>query len=53
LLVAVGRVVLIVSWRSRRAFTRQAVFANGALMAAGFALVEYQLAGYFITGGAS
>jgi HupE / UreJ protein len=53
LLVLSVALVLIVSWRKSAAFTRQAVFANGAIMAAGFALVEYQLAGYFITGGAS
>ena len=52
LLVLSAALVLIVAWRKSAAFTRQAVFANGAIMAAGFALMEYQLAGYFMTGAA-
>jgi hypothetical protein len=41
----------IVWWRSRASFSKQAVFANAAIMAAGFLLMEYQLAGYFMTSG--
>ena len=44
--------VAIVWWRKTAAFTKQAVLANGVIMAAGFALMEYQLAGYFVSGGA-
>ena len=53
LLVLSAALVLIVAWRKARAFTQQAVFANAAIMAAGFALMEYQLAGYFMTGAAT
>ena len=52
LLVLSAALALIVWWRKRPAFTAQAVLANAAFMAAGFALMEYQLAGYFVTGGA-
>jgi hypothetical protein len=40
----------IVWWRKTASFSKQAVFANAVIMAAGFALMEYQLAGYFGTG---
>jgi hypothetical protein len=52
LLVLSAALVLIVAWRKTAGFTRQAVFANAAIMAAGFALMEYQLTGYFMRGGA-
>ena len=42
----------IVAWRARPNFNRQAILANGALMSAGFLLVAYQLAGFFLKGGA-
>jgi len=35
-------------WRTREAFFRHAFVTNGALMACGFALVGYQLSGYFL-----
>jgi hypothetical protein len=41
--------MLIVAWRKSAAFTRHAALANAAIMTAGFVLVEYQLAGYFLT----
>jgi hypothetical protein len=52
LLVLSAALALIVWWRKRAAFSQQAVFANAAIMAAGFLLMEYQLAGYFVSGGA-
>ncbi|HEX3485968.1 MAG TPA: HupE/UreJ family protein [Micropepsaceae bacterium] len=52
LLVLSVALALIVWWRKTAGFSRQAVLANGVIMAAGFALMEYQLAGYFVSGGA-
>ena len=52
LLVLSVALAAIVWWRKTAHFSRQAVFANALIMAAGFALMEYQLAGYFTTGGA-
>jgi hypothetical protein len=52
LLVLSVALALIVWWRKTAAFSKQAVFANAAIMAAGFTLMEYQLAGYFVSGGA-
>lgn len=52
LLVLTAALALIVWWRKTAQFTRQAVFANAIIMAAGFALMEYQLAGYFTNGAA-
>ena len=40
-------VVLLNLWRSRRSFAPGAFYANLALMAGGFALIGYQLTGYF------
>lgn len=40
----------ITAWRARPGFARQAVGANVVLMALGFALMQYQLAGYFLVG---
>ena len=37
-------------WRMTRNFSRSTVIANGVLMAAGFTLIGYQLAGYFVQG---
>lgn len=44
--------VLILTWRKTAGFTRYAALANALIMTAGFVLVEYQLAGYFLTRGA-
>jgi hypothetical protein len=41
--------VLILSWRKSAGFVRHAALANALIMMAGFILVEYQLAGYFLT----
>lgn len=43
---------LVAWWRRRPDFNKQAVLANGALMSAGFLLVAYQLAGFFLKGDA-
>ena len=43
---------LIALWRRMPSFGRSAVFANVAIMAAGFVLMEYQLAGFFTHPGA-
>jgi hypothetical protein len=40
---------LILLWRKSAGFTRHAALANLLIMAAGFALMQYQLAGYFLT----
>jgi hypothetical protein len=39
-------------WRASGSFARQAVAANVVLMAAGFLLAQYQLAGFFVARGA-
>jgi len=53
--VEVGQVIalsillaLILAWRSTRWFGRTAVTANALIMTAGFVLIGYQLAGYFL-----
>ncbi len=38
---------LIIWWRKRPGFSRQAVIANAVILTAGFLLMEYQLAGFF------
>jgi hypothetical protein len=38
----------MVAYRRSNGFVRQAVFANVVLMAAGFALAGYQIAGYIL-----
>jgi len=52
--VEVGQVVVLAVvvtlfnlWRATRSFARSAFYANLALMAGGFALIGYQLTGYF------
>ncbi len=40
-------VVLLNLWRGTRSFAASAFYANLALMAGGFALMGYQLTGYF------
>jgi hypothetical protein len=42
--------VLIVAWRKTPSFTKNAVLANVLIMIGGFALIEYQLTGYFTNG---
>jgi HupE / UreJ protein len=44
--------VVILAWRKSAGFTRHAALANALIMTAGFVLMEYQLAGYFLTKGA-
>jgi hypothetical protein len=47
--IALTAVLLVLSyWRTRRGFLHHAFVANGVLMACGFLLVGYQLAGYFL-----
>jgi hypothetical protein len=43
--------LLILSWRKSAAFVRYAAMTNALIMTAGFVLVEYQLAGYFLSRG--
>ncbi len=49
LLALAGILIVMAFWRRRKAFGRQAYAANVVLMAAGFLLTGYQLAGYFLT----
>jgi hypothetical protein len=49
LIALTAMLVLILSWRKSAGFVRHAAFANALIMMAGFVLVEYQLAGYFLT----
>lgn len=49
-LLALGGILIVMGfWRRRAAFARQAFAANTLLMAAGFALIGYQLTGYFVS----
>jgi len=48
LLALTAMLLLILAWRRTRAFGRTAFAANLAIMTAGFLLVEFQLAGYFL-----
>ena len=41
---------LVIAWRRRPGFGRQALAANVLIMAAGFLLMQQQLAGYFMQG---
>src|SRR5712691_4446883 len=41
---------IILQWRRTASFERSAVAANALILAAGFMLMEYQLAGYFAAG---
>jgi hypothetical protein len=43
---------VIILWRRSASFARQAVLANAAILTAGFALVGYQLTGFFVQQGA-
>ena len=47
LLALAGILIVMAYWRRTAAFQRQAFAANTILMAAGFALIGYQLTGYF------
>jgi len=49
LLALSGILIAMGYWRRTSGFTRHAYRANVALMAAGFVLMGYQLAGYFLT----
>ena len=47
--IALAGILLVFSyWRTSQAFLRQAFVTNGVLMACGFLLAGYQLAGYFL-----
>lgn len=48
LLALTAMLLLVLSWRRTRSFERTAFAANLAIMAAGFLLVQYQLAGFFL-----
>ncbi len=52
LLALSAMLLVIVWWRASAGFQRQALFANVALMLAGFLLTQYQLLGYLIEKGA-
>ena len=41
---------LVIAWRRQPGFGRQALAANVLIMAAGFLLMQQQLAGYFMQG---
>jgi hypothetical protein len=43
--------VVVLVWRSRPSFARQAVLANAAILTAGLVLVGYQLTGFFVQRG--
>jgi hypothetical protein len=47
-LALLGVLIALTWWRTHRAFLRHAFGTNAALMAGGFALVGYQLAGYVV-----
>jgi len=50
-LLALSAILIVMNhWRRTRGFPSLAYRANVAIMAAGFVLVGYQLAGYFILG---
>jgi hypothetical protein len=42
---------IVVLWRARPSFVRQAVLANAAILTAGLVLIGYQLTGFFIQRG--
>jgi hypothetical protein len=49
-LLALSAILVFMShWRRTPSFTRYAYTANVGLMASGFVLLGFQLAGYFIT----
>jgi hypothetical protein len=48
LLALTAMLLLVLAWRRLPSFGRTAFLANGAIMTAGFLLVEYQLAGFFL-----
>jgi hypothetical protein len=41
---------IMLQWRRTASFERSAIAANAVILAAGFVLMEYQLAGYFVGG---
>jgi HupE / UreJ protein len=51
-LIALSLMLLVIlAWRRTAGFARHAALANALIMTAGFVLVEYQLAGYFLSRG--
>lgn len=49
-LLALGAILIVMSyWRLKPSFWRHAYSANVAMMAAGFVLTGYQIAGYFVS----
>lgn len=51
-LMALSLMLLVILWwRTRPSFQRHSIFANTALMAAGFGLTQYQLIGYLVENG--
>jgi hypothetical protein len=42
---------IVIVWRNRASFARQAVLANAAILTAGLVLMGYQLTGYFVQRG--
>ena len=49
-MLALGAILIAMSyWRRTRSFAKHAYTANVAMMSAGFLLVGYQLAGYFVS----
>jgi hypothetical protein len=49
-LLALGAILIVMSyWRRTASFARHAYTTNAAVMTAGFVLMGYQLAGYFLT----
>ncbi|WP_431300089.1 HupE/UreJ family protein [Tabrizicola sp. BL-A-41-H6] len=53
-LIALALILLVMThWRARPAFARQAYGANVAMMAAGFALMGFQITGYFLESAAT
>ena len=48
-LLALGvMLAVMIFWRAQRGFEKQAIYANAAIMAAGFMLIGFQLTGYFV-----
>jgi len=49
-LLALGAILIVMGfWRRTPSFLKHAYTANGAMMAAGFLLIGYQLTGYFVS----
>jgi hypothetical protein len=49
-LLALSAILIVMGfWRRSAAFARQSFAANTVLMSVGFALIGYQLTGYFVS----